>query len=93
MERPAMTRLPSPWEALTRGLDTLPEATAPSTTRVCIDDPIFWRLFLRRLSFDDAVFDAMTIASLCETLHVPAERVLAKMKATMFFAYPSTAAH
>ena len=81
-----------PWEALTRGTD-VPEVAAPSTTRVCIDDPIFWHEFLKRLSFDDTVYDVMVIASLCETLHVPPERVLAKMKAYMHFADPSTAAH
>lgn len=67
--------------------------TSPSTTRVCIDDEVFWNLFLKKLSFADTLYDAMVIASLCETLHVPAERVLAKMKSTMHFANPSTAQH
>jgi hypothetical protein len=67
--------------------------TAPSTTRVCIDDPIFWQEFLKRLSFEDTVYDALVVASLCETLHVPPERVLAKMKSYLHFANASTAAH
>jgi hypothetical protein len=79
----------TPWEALTH----TPSTTTPSTTRVCIDDPLFWREFLKRLSFDDTVCDAITIASLCETLHVPPERVLAKMKTYLHFANPSTASH
>ena len=79
----------TPWEALTY----TPSTTAPSTTRVCIDDPIFWHEFLKRLSFDDTVYDALVIASLWETLHVPPKRVLAKMKAYMHFADPSTAEH
>jgi hypothetical protein len=67
--------------------------TPHSTDRICIDDPIFWHEFLKRLSFDDTVYDAMVIASLCKTLHVPPERVLAKMKAYMHFADASTAEH
>jgi hypothetical protein len=87
------TRLPSPWEALTRGTDALPEVAAPSTTRVCIDDPIFWDLFLKKLSFCDPEFDVTVIRSLCETLHVPPERVLAKLRAYCHFANPSMAQH
>jgi hypothetical protein len=87
-----MTRLPSPWEALTYTPSTT-APTAPSTDRYCIDSPLFWSLFLRKLSFCDTEYDVQLIASLCETLHVPPERVLAKMKAYMHFADPSTAEH
>ena len=67
--------------------------TSPSTTRCCIDDEVFWRLFLRRLSHTDPEYDARVMQSLCETLHVKPERVLAKMKAHMHYANASTAAH
>ena len=73
--------------------ELLPKVTAPSTTRVCIDDPIFWSEFLKRLSFCDVEYDVGIIQSLCKELHVPAEAVIAKMKTTMFFANPSTAQH
>jgi hypothetical protein len=76
----------TPWEALTH-------TTAPSTTRICIDDPIFWQEFLKRLRFDNTMHDVTVIVSLCETLHVPPERVLAKMKTHLHFANPSTARH
>jgi hypothetical protein len=75
----------SPWEALT--------STVKSTERVCIDDPVFWHEFLKRLSHCDPEYDVQIIVSLCETLGVSAERVLAKMKAHMHYANASTAAH
>jgi hypothetical protein len=65
----------------------------PPPTRVCIDDPIFWHEFLKRLSHTDPEYDARVIQSLCETLQVSPQRVLAKMKAHMHYADASTAAH
>ena len=65
----------------------------PPPTRVCIDDPIFWHEFLKRLSHTDTQYDAEIIRSLCETMQIPAERVLAKMKTYMHYANASTAAH
>jgi hypothetical protein len=62
-------------------------------TRICIDDPIFWHEFLKRLSHTDPQYDAQVIQSLCEAMQIPAARVLAKMKAYMHYANASTAAH
>jgi hypothetical protein len=67
--------------------------TSPSTDRVCIDDPLFWHEFLKRLSHTDPEYDVRVIQSLCETFGIPAARVLAKLKAYMHYAHPSTAQH
>ena len=41
----------------------------------CIDDPIFWDLFLKKLSFCDPEFDVTVIHSLCELACSPRARV------------------
>ena len=66
--------------------------TRPST-RDCIDDPLFWHEFLRRLSHTDPEYDTEIIRSLCEATRVSPQKVLAKMKTYMHYANPSTAAH
>jgi hypothetical protein len=50
------------------------------TSRHTIDDPIFWREFLKRLSHTDPEYDARIIASLCEATRNTPEHVLAKLK-------------
>jgi hypothetical protein len=65
--------------------------TLHSTDRVCIDDPLFWSEFLKRLSHVDPEYDVEIIKSLCETFGIPAARVLAKMKAYMHYGNASTA--
>jgi hypothetical protein len=64
-----------------------------TSPRYTIDDPIFWREFLKRLSLTDPEYDARLIASLCEATQNTPEYVVAKMKTFMHYADASTAAH
>ncbi len=45
-----------------------------------LDNPIFWREFLKRLSHYDAKHDASIIKSLCEATGIEASAVMARLK-------------
>jgi hypothetical protein len=47
-----------------------------------LDDPIFWREFLKRLSFYDPAYDAEVVKSFCDTFNIPVENVAARLRAT-----------
>jgi hypothetical protein len=70
-----------------------PAMTSPPHPRYCIDNPLFWSLFLKKLSHTDTHYDAEIIRSLCEATGVPAARVVAKMRTYLHYADPSTAEH
>jgi len=46
-----------------------------------LDDPIFWREFLKRLSFYNPDYDAELIADFCRTFKVAPEKVAARLHA------------
>jgi hypothetical protein len=46
-----------------------------------LDNPIFWRLFLRKLSGCDADHDAAVIRSFSEATKIPASLVIKKLRA------------
>lgn len=46
-----------------------------------LDDPTFWREFLKRLSFLDPKHDAEVVADFCKTFDIPAENVTARLRA------------
>jgi len=58
----------------------LPATPTPWAMDV-LDSPLFWRLFLRKLSGVDSDHDAEVIRSFCDATKIPASLVIAKLRA------------
>ena len=53
----------------------------PTVARNPLDDPTFWREFLKRLSFFDPIHDTALIEDFCKTFDVPVRNVTARLRA------------
>jgi hypothetical protein len=53
----------------------------PTVARNPLDDPVFWREFLKCLSFYDPDHDAEVVADFCKTFRVKPENVAARLRA------------
>ena len=67
------TRLPSPWEALTRGTSEPPQSTDP------LDDPAVWRSIVNRLGLNP-MWCAYSIRDITAENGIDPERALAKFQ-------------